>query len=87
MDNARQVRLFRNGRNQAVRIPKEFEMPGNEATIRKVGDQLILVPSRRRSLLAILATLSPLAPEHSFPDVDHELQTLDDPVIDLPQPQ
>ena len=87
MDNARQVRLFRNGRNQAVRIPKEFELPGNEATIRKVGDQLILVPSPRRSLLAILATLPPLAPEHSLPDADHGLLPLDDPFVDLPQLQ
>lgn len=27
----RHVRLFRNGRNQAVRIPVEFELPGDEA--------------------------------------------------------
>ena len=87
MDNARQVRLFRNGRNQAVRIPKEFEMPGNEATIRKVGDQLILAPSKRRSLLAILATLPSLALGHSFPDVDHGLLPVDDPFADPPQPQ
>ena len=42
MPQARQVRLFRNGRNQAVRIPREFELPGREATIRKVGERLIL---------------------------------------------
>lgn len=30
----RHVRLFRNGRNQAVRIPREFELPGEEAIIR-----------------------------------------------------
>ena len=29
----RQVRLFRNNRNQAIRIPVEFELPGNEAII------------------------------------------------------
>ncbi len=28
---SRTVRLFRNGRNQAVRIPREFELPGSEA--------------------------------------------------------
>jgi antitoxin VapB len=27
----RHVALFRNGRNQAVRIPVEFELPGDEA--------------------------------------------------------
>ena len=35
MGEERHVRLFRNGRSQAVRIPREFELPGNEATIRK----------------------------------------------------
>ena len=47
----RQVRLFRNGRNQAVRIPREFELPGREATLRKVGHRLILEPVQRKSLL------------------------------------
>ena len=28
MSNQRRVPLFRNGRNQAVRIPVEFELPG-----------------------------------------------------------
>ena len=27
----RHARLFRNGRNQALRIPREFELEGNEA--------------------------------------------------------
>lgn len=31
--DARQVRLFRNGRNQAVRIPRKLELPGNEALL------------------------------------------------------
>ena len=29
----RRVRLFRNGRNQAARIPREFELPGEDAVI------------------------------------------------------
>jgi len=33
----RHVRLFRNGRNQALRIPREFELEGNEAIIHKGG--------------------------------------------------
>lgn len=28
----RRVRLFKNGSNQALRIPREFELPGDEAT-------------------------------------------------------
>ena len=35
MATTRHVRLFRNGRNQAVRIPREFELPGEEAILRK----------------------------------------------------
>ena len=75
---ARQVRLFRNGRNQAVRIPREFELPGREATLRKVGDRLILEPMRRKSLLQVLAAMTPLAPDDEFPDVDETLALLDE---------
>lgn len=68
----RDVRLFRNGRNQAVRIPVEFELPGNEAVMRKEGDRLIIEPKPRKlGLLAWLATLEPL--EEDFPDIDEGL--------------
>jgi antitoxin VapB len=33
----RHVKLFKNGRNQAVRIPREFELPGEDAIMRKDG--------------------------------------------------
>jgi antitoxin VapB len=63
----RYVRLFREGCAQAVRIPREFELPGNEALLRKEGDRLVLraVPPRR--LLEILAELSPL--DEVFPPI------------------
>ena len=81
-NGARQVRLFRNGRNQAVRIPREFELPGREATIRKVGDRLILEPARRKSLLQVLAAMTPLAAGDEFPNVDGTLTPLDeDPFV------
>ena len=38
----RYVSLFRNGRNQALRIPREFELPAGKAIIRKDGDKLIV---------------------------------------------
>jgi antitoxin VapB len=72
----RHVRLFRNGRNQAVRIPREFEMEGEEAIIHKEGDRLILEPVRKGKLLRLLATLEPIA--ESFPDIDESLPPLDD---------
>ena len=74
----RHVRLFRNGRNQALRIPREFELEGEEAIIRKEGDRLIIEPVRRGKLLALLASLDPLTDEEAFPDIDHDLPPLDD---------
>lgn len=57
----RHAALFRNGRNQAVRIPREFEMEGSEVLIRKEGDQLILSPVRRHPLKDLLASWGPMA--------------------------
>ena len=62
---ARHVRLFRNGRNQAVRIPREFELPGAAAVMRKEGDILIIEPERPGALLALLARLEPI--KEDFP--------------------
>lgn len=58
--NGRHVKIFRNGRNQAVRIPREFELPGDEAIMRKEGERLIIEPRAARSLLTLLKALSPL---------------------------
>lgn len=63
MSTTRHVRLFRNGRNQAVRIPREFELPGDEAILRKEGARLVLEPAPPSSLLARLATLKALNEE------------------------
>jgi antitoxin VapB len=68
MSVERHVKLFRNGRNQAVRIPREFELPGEDAIMRKEGGRLIIEPAPPESLLAILATLSPL--DEDFPLID-----------------
>ncbi|WP_375285934.1 antitoxin [Sphingomonas sp.] len=57
------VKLFRNGRSQAVRIPREFALPGTEARIRKEGDRLIIEPAKPASLLELLATLDPIEEE------------------------
>jgi antitoxin VapB len=76
MENARKVKLFRNGRNQAVRIPREFELPGDEAILHKEGERLILEPNPKKpSLLALLAALKPI--DEAFPDIDEKLRPLD----------
>ena len=63
----RTVKLFKNGRNQAVRIPREFELPGNQATMRKEGDRLVIEPVQPKSLLTVLAALEPL--DETFPPI------------------
>lgn len=63
----RHVKLFMNGRNQAVRIPREFELPGNQAIMRKEGERLIIEPLRPKSLLGVLASLEPI--EEDFPPI------------------
>jgi antitoxin VapB len=57
MKHERHVKLFKNGRSQAVRIPREFELPGEDAIMRKEGDRLIIEPAPAKSLLALLARL------------------------------
>jgi antitoxin VapB len=54
------VKLFRNGRDQAVRIPREFELPGQDAVMRKEGPCLIIGPVPPRFQLALLASLRPI---------------------------
>ena len=60
METQRLVRLFKNGRNQAIRIPRDLELPGREAILRKEGRGLVVEPVARPSLLAVLARLKPL---------------------------
>ena len=68
MSEQRHVRLFRNGRNQAVRIPVEFELPGNEAIMHRDGERLVIEPVRKRGLVALLKSMKPL--DESFPEID-----------------
>jgi len=68
MSEHRSVRLFRNGRNQAVRIPVEFELPGNEAVMHRDGDRLVIEPVRKRGLVALLKSMKPL--NEDFPQID-----------------
>lgn len=64
----RQVKLFKNGRNQAVRIPREFELPGEDAVMRKEGGKLIIEPLPPQSLMSLLAILRPIGDE--FPAIE-----------------
>jgi antitoxin VapB len=67
MDTLRRVRIFKNGRNQAIRIPRELELDAAEATIRKEGKRLVIEPVARPSLLELVGTWRPL--KVHFPEV------------------
>lgn len=87
----RAVKLFRNGANQAVRIPKEFELPGVDALIHREGDKLIIEPAPSRPkkgtvaalMLALeeIRALGPCTDEEALPDVDEGLLPADDIVL------
>jgi antitoxin VapB len=69
MDEIRHVKLFRNGRNQAVRIPREFELPGDEAVMRKIGNQLIIeTPKKKMTLSELLDTFETI--DEPFPEIE-----------------
>ena len=68
MHTERHVRLFKNGRNQALRIPRDLELPGDEAILRREGNRLIIEPVARPSLLTVLASLKPLGA--AFPVIE-----------------
>jgi antitoxin VapB len=68
MSAERLVKLFRNGRNQAVRIPREFELPGKEAIIRKEGSRLVIEPAPKKSLLELIRSWEPIDDE--FPEIE-----------------
>jgi antitoxin VapB len=73
----RRVRLFRNGRSQAVRIPKDFEFAGDEVVLRKEGERLVIEPVPAKSgLLRALSSLT--ATDEQLPDIDEGLGRLDD---------
>ena len=63
---ARHARLFRNGRNQALRIPREFELEADEVIIYRDDDRLVVEPVPRAPTLAtVLSRLTPL--DEDFP--------------------
>lgn len=88
---ARRVSLFRDGANEAQRIPKEFKLPGKEAELQQIGNTLVITSIQPhfekgspQSFAALLDELAKLGPCEDFPDVDESLLPLDD--IDLSTP-
>jgi antitoxin VapB len=67
MSGPKRVKSFRSGRNQAVRIPVEFELPSHEAIMHCNGKRLIIEPLKKRGLLALLKTME--AVNEDFPEI------------------
>ena len=66
---AKLAKVFKNGRTQAVRIPKEFRLDTDEVFIERKGDSLILTPKtarRWRTWAEYFADRVPLSDD--FPD-------------------
>lgn len=69
--DTRVVSLFRNGRNQSVRIPVEFELPGTKAIMRREGDRLIIEAVRKRGLAEWLrAPHEPLSDDEAIGKIE-----------------
>ena len=41
------AKVFKNGRSQAIRIPKEYRVDSDEVYIEKVGDTLVIRPKKK----------------------------------------
>lgn len=70
MPAGRRAKLFKNGRSQAVRIPKEFAFEGDEVMIYRSGSRIVIEPAEHDGLTELLATL---------PELDEEFPEIDDP--------
>jgi antitoxin VapB len=73
------AKLFTHGRSQAVRLPKEFRLPGKEVRVSRVGNRVILEPIARSpaDVAAVFAEIDRLLAGESFPDIGAE----DDPPV------
>ncbi|MCL2735968.1 MAG: hypothetical protein FWD75_04960 [Propionibacteriaceae bacterium] len=75
----REVSLFRNGRNQALRVPRDFELPGETAYMYQDGSRLIIEPASGQTFADLFADWGPLA--EALPDIEDELMPLDETVF------
>lgn len=78
MNAARHVRIFKNGRSRAIRIPKDFDIFGDEVVIRQDGNRLILEQATKKPTIGEL-----LARWRSEPPLEEDFSEIYDP---LPEP-
>lgn len=78
----RTAKIFRHGRSQAVRLPKDFRLPGTEVRVSRDGARIILEPIARSAadVAAVFADIDRLGA-----GVD-EIERPDDPPV-APDPR
>ncbi|MEQ1717561.1 MAG: AbrB/MazE/SpoVT family DNA-binding domain-containing protein [Hyphomicrobium sp.] len=72
------AKIFMHGRSQAVRLPKEFRLPGKEVRVTRDGDRIILEPVKDFDVKAWRTSLDQLVELHG-PFLD-EFEPNDPPV-------
>jgi antitoxin VapB len=71
---ARTAKLFKNGRSQAVRLPKDFRFPGDEVYIEKRGNVVVLRPKGKVDWDEFFSRPSLFPADFLFPRKDLKLQ-------------
>ncbi|MCC7268735.1 MAG: AbrB/MazE/SpoVT family DNA-binding domain-containing protein [Caulobacteraceae bacterium] len=61
------AKLFSHGGSQAVRLPKAFRLEGDEVTVRREGDAVILEPKRRQGGAALWARIDAIEVDEPLP--------------------
>lgn len=64
------AKIFKHGRSQAVRLPKEFRLPGTEVRVRRIGRAVLLEPLERnaKDIKAIFAEIDRLGGADFLPE-------------------
>ncbi len=75
------AKLFRHGGSQAVRLPREFRLPGKEAAVSRTSTGGVLLEplnadleKRRRKFFALAGSCPDLpdVPRHTTPDIPRD---------------
>ena len=83
MDNVARAKIFMHGRSQAVRLPKQFRLPGQEVEVFRQGADVVLRPIRsaKPDWKEIFAELDALGPVDL--EIDRHDGVLPDKNVDL----
>jgi antitoxin VapB len=68
--NMQTAKVFMNGRSQAIRLPKEFRVEGDEVYITKKDEKIIIFEKSQKSWAEIVMDMP------AFPDFDVGRKTI-----------